>query len=59
MLYNFFIKNQSLFVQSLNKYFWKKQKVYHAKKFGIQSLFVSIHFGIDQMVHARLNIAVT
>ena len=33
-----------------------KQIVYMSKKFGIQSLFVSIRFEIDQIVHARPNI---
>jgi hypothetical protein len=29
------------------------------KKFGIRSLFVSVKFEIDQIVHDRWNIAVT
>ncbi len=37
----------------------KKWIVYQAKKFGIQSLFVSIWFKIDWIVHDRLNIKVT
>ncbi len=53
-----FIENESLFVQSLSKYFQKKI-VYQAKKFGIQSLFVVIWFKIDQIVCDRPNIAVT
>ncbi len=36
-----------------------KRIVYKAKKFGIRSLFVSIWFEIDRIVHAWLNIAVT
>jgi hypothetical protein len=36
-----------------------KEIVYQAKKFGIQSLFVSIQFKIDWIVCAWLNIAVT
>ncbi len=36
-----------------------KQIVYQAKKFGIQSIFISIQFEIDQIVHAWPNIAVT
>ncbi len=37
----------------------KKQIVLWAKKIGIWSLFVSIQFEIDQIVHDRLNFAVT
>jgi len=37
----------------------KKWIVYQAKNFGIWSLFVSIRFEIDRIVHDRLNIAVT
>jgi hypothetical protein len=43
-----FIKNEALFVQSLDKYFWKKKQiVYQAKKLCMLSLFVFvILFGI-------------
>ncbi len=34
----------------------KKWIVYWAKKIGIQSLFVSIQFGINWLVHDRTNI---
>jgi hypothetical protein len=34
-----------------------KQIVYQAKKFGIQSLFISIQFKIERIVHAWPNIA--
>jgi hypothetical protein len=54
-----FIKNQSLFVQSLNKYFWKKWIVYQDIKFGIWSLFISIRFKIDRIVQDWENITVT
>ncbi len=37
----------------------KKQIVYHANKFGIWSLFISIRFEIKRIVHDRPNIAVT
>jgi len=37
----------------------KKQLFDQAKKFGIWSLFVSIKFDKDQIVHDRLNFAVT
>jgi len=37
----------------------KKQIVYWAQKFGIWSLFVSIQFKIDRIVHDKLNITVT
>jgi hypothetical protein len=50
--FEIFFKNEALFVQSLNK-------VYQAKDFGIQSLFILIQFEIDQIFCDRLNIAVT
>jgi hypothetical protein len=37
----------------------KKIRVYWFQTFGIQSLFLSVHFELDQIVHYRLNIAVT
>ncbi len=42
-----------------NIFLVKKQIVYQATKFGIQSLFILIQFETDQIVHDRLNIAVT
>ncbi len=53
------VKNQSLFVQSLNDISSKKQIVYQSKIFDTQSLFIFLWFEIDQIVHAWLNIAVT
>jgi hypothetical protein len=49
----------ALFVQSLNKYFWQKMNSLPGKKIHFQSLFVSIQFEIDRIVHDRPNIAVT
>jgi hypothetical protein len=37
----------------------RKQLVYQVKKFGILSLFVSIHFKIDRIVRDRPNITIT
>ncbi len=56
--------NNSVKISNYLSNFWTnisgiKQTVYRAKKFGIQSLFVSIWFKIDQIVPAWLNIAVT
>jgi hypothetical protein len=53
------IINEVLFVQSLKEYFRKIQIVYQAKKFVIRSLFELIQFEIDQIVHNKLNIAIT
>jgi hypothetical protein len=54
-----FVIIEVLFIQSLSKIYGKKQIVFWAEKFGIRSLFLSIEFEIDQIVHDRLNISVT
>ncbi len=54
-----FLINKALFGQSLNEYLQKKWIVYWVPTLRIQSLFVSIQFGLDLIVQDRPNMAVT
>jgi hypothetical protein len=60
-LFNFetLVINEALFNQLFNKYLQQKKIVYRVQTFGISSLFISIQFELDQIVHDRPNIAVT
>jgi hypothetical protein len=54
-----FIKNDHYSSNLWTNIYGKKWIVYLVEKFSIRSLFVTIWFEIDWIVHDRLNIAVT